>query len=184
MGLTKNLAQEMNEQESYPVPAKRSIYNINNSYMELMQRIEDAEGIIDDEMSEALAITEKELQTKAVNYGYVMKQLDGEVELIDKEIERLTKMKKVKANTKDRLKTTIAESMQRFGIQRIENQNLTLSFKPSKTLVIQDEDLVPFEYLKTKEVITIDKAGLKKAVEQGAEYKGIWIQENSHLQIK
>lgn len=189
MSASKTLASEMAEEtfakvtNSLPVVAKKSIYNISNQYLELMQRIEDNDGEMDEELSEALAINEKELTTKAVNYTYIMKEYEDEASRVDREIERLTKIKNRAVKNREDLKARISEAMQKYGIEKIESGFAKLYFKKTKALVIQDETKVPSGYLKTKETTTIDKAGLKKAVEAGLQFEGIWIQENMNLQI-
>lgn len=167
-----------------PIVRKKSIYNISYDHQVLMQQIEDSEGEITPEIGEQLAINEKELQEKAVSYGYVMKQYDFEIDQINAEIERLGKLASQKTKIKEELKTRIADAMIKFNIQKIDHANLKLSFRKSNALVINQDAHIPVEYIKTKEVETIDKAGLKKAVEEGQEFEGIWIIENQNLQIK
>ena len=180
---TEMQEQEVNEQRM-PVLAKRSIYNISNDHLLLMQQIEDAEGEITEEMSASLAINEKELQAKAVSYGYIMRQYDYDIEQINQEVARLNKLSQAKVKVKEELKSRISDAMKAYNIEKIDHANLKLSFRKSKVLVIDDNAHIPVEYIKTKEVETVDKAGIKKAIEEGTEYSSIWIHENQNLQIK
>lgn len=172
------------EEQLIVAPAKRSIYNISNDHLQLMQEIENLEGEITPEIAEALQINQAELQTKAVSYGYVMRQYDFEIDQINQEVARLNKLAQAKAKVKDELKTRISDAMKAYNIEKIDHANLKLSFRKSKVLVIDENAHIPVEYIKTKEVETVDKAGLKKAIDEGAEFTGIWIHENSSLQIK
>lgn len=171
------------EEQLIVAPAKRSIYNIQSDYLQLMQQIEDADGELSAELSEALAINEKELTTKAVNYSYIIKEYKEEADKAQREIDRITKLKVRAEKNAEELQNRISEAMQKFGIDKVESNFVKLYFKPSKTLVIGTDAKIPSGYMKSKEVETIDKAGLKKAIEQGAEFEGIWIQEKKNLQI-
>lgn len=165
------------------VPAKRSIYHISADHYELMRQIENLEGEITDEIALALTINKDELEAKGASYAYAMKQFDNEIKLIDEERERLAGLKSSKLKTREKLETTLKNSMIEYGITKIESKFIKVNTFHSKQLVIADDATIPASYIKTKEVETVDKAGLKKAVEQGEEFTGIWIQQNTNLKI-
>lgn len=170
--------------ENKPIVAKKSIYNIQQEYLDLMAEIEYYEGDLTPELAERLSINKEELETKSVNYGYVIRDNDFTVAQIDAEIERLTKIKKAKENATERLKITIADAMKAHGIEKVTNNNLTLSFRKSKVLVIEEGAKIPKKFIKKKITETADKTELKKAIEAGKTFLGIRIQENQNLQIK
>lgn len=189
MGQSKREFEELRQQEGNiaPVsaPAKKSIYNIHGDYLRLMDDIEANEGEITDEQDKLLSINREELEEKAVNYGYLMKQLDFDCQQITEEITRLSKISSQKERLKDNLKTRISEAMLGFNITKIQKNNLTLSFLKSEQLVIDDDATIPKRFIKTKEVETVDKKGLKEAVKIGeVKIPGIFILENQNLQIK
>ena len=73
---------------------KKALYNIEREYLELAEQIEQAEGELTPELETALAITEGELQTKAVGYGFIIRESEGNIAIIDDELKRLTALKK------------------------------------------------------------------------------------------
>jgi len=172
-------------QETYlPVPRKKSIYSISYDHQLLMQEIEDNEGEITPEIGDKLAINEKELQEKAVSYGYVMKQYDFEVAQIKSEIERLTALSKSKEAIKEQLKTRISDAMQKYNIQKIDHANLKLSFLKSDQIIIDEGAKIPKQFIKVKIVTTTDQAGLKKAIKEGEKFEGVRVMDKFNLQIK
>lgn len=176
---------ETREQEyQLPVPRKKSIYNISYEHQLLMQEIEDNYGEITPEIGEQLAITEKELQEKAVSYGYVMKQYDFEIDQINKEVERLQKLAKSKEKIQSELKERISDAMIRFGIQKIDHANLKLSFRKSEQLVIDDDAKIPKKFIKKVTTEKTDNAAIKKAVQEGEKITGIRVITKQNLQIK
>ncbi len=182
---TKDMFMETREQgELVPVIRKKSIYNIQSDHLLLMQMIEDLEGEITPEISEQLAINKADLEEKAVSYGYVMRQYDFEVDQINQEITRLTKIAASKSKIKEELKSRISESMLYFNVDKIEMNNLKLSFRQSESLIIDEGAHIPVEYITTVETEKIDKAEIKKDVKAGKEMLGIWIQKKQNLQIR
>lgn len=166
------------------LPTKKSIYNIQEDYLRLMDEIEQAEGELTPELEQRLTINQVELETKSVGYGYVIRQFDAEVDQIDKEIERLSKLSSAKRKAQDGLKERIKDAMLRYGITKIQQNNLTLSFRKSEALFIDQGAHIPVEFITTKETEVVDKKGIKEAIKAGQEFVGIFIQENNNLQIK
>lgn len=182
---TKELAMEEQErQENMPVLRKKSIYSIQAEYIELMNRIEDADGILDEELSAQLDITKEQLEVKATNYCYLSKQLDVDTKQIDDEIKRLQALKSAKAKIQQELEDRVSEAMIRFGIDKIERNNLKLSFRASKQLVILPEAKVPKQFNIVKMETVMDKRKLKEYIESGGKIKGVSILEKKNLQIK
>lgn len=182
---TKEMAMEMNHAEETGLqPIKKTIYNIKNDYLVLMAEIEANEGELTPENEVALTINREQLEEKAVNYGYVMRQYDFEVDQIKAEIDRLSKLMSAKTKIQQNLKDRISEAMLTFGVIKIQQNNLALSFRRSEALVIDEGAFVPPEYIHTKEVETVDKKALKEAIKEGKEFTGIFIHENQNLQIK
>lgn len=174
--------REAEEHETYPV--KRSIYNIQNDYLILMNEIESNEGELTEDTENRLSITKEQLEEKSVSYGYVILNYNFELEQIKAEIARLTKLSESKAKIQENLKTRIGDAMKKFGITNVKKNNLTLSFRKSEQLIIDEGAKVPAEYIVKKTTETIDKATLKKDVKDGKEILGIHIKENNNLQIK
>jgi hypothetical protein len=170
--------------ETTPVLKKKSIYNIESEYIELMNKIEDAEGELSPELSQQLDITKAELEVKATNYGYLVMQLDTDTEQIDAEIKRLKAMKDAKARMQEELKTRVADAMKRFGIDKIEKNNLKLSFRKSSAISIAPDAKIPKQFLIVDLTPTVDKRALKTYVESGKKVKGVMVVENKSLQIK
>ena len=65
-----------------------SLYELKESYLVIQQAIEDGE-----ELEPILASISEAIEVKAENYAKVMKNMDGDIEAIDKEIERLSQRK-------------------------------------------------------------------------------------------
>ena len=74
----------------------KSLFQIENEYWLLAQQIMDNEGEASLEEQNLLAINKEELQNKSTNYGMLIKSLEGEILVIDSELDRLSKLAKQK----------------------------------------------------------------------------------------
>lgn len=186
MSQSKEMFMQMREAEATEsnIPVRRSIYNIGIDYLRLMDEIESNEGELTPEMEERLTINKAELETKAVGYGYVIRQFDDDLASIKNEIERLQRLAKSKEKAQDRLTETIKDAMLKYDITKIQQNNLTLSFRKSEKLIIEKTENIPAAYKSYQTVEKIDNAKLKADVKGGFVFDGISIQENQNLQIR
>jgi hypothetical protein len=162
----------------------QSIYKIQNEFQLIIAEVINNEGEITPELETALTINKEQLQSKAVDYCYVIKQLDYDCEQIDNEIARLNKLKKVRANLTDRLKNTVSSAMQLYDVEKIETPLIKLSFRNSESVEITNESQLDDCFIVTKTVSTPDKKAIKDAIKSGVFVEGATISYNKNLQIK
>jgi hypothetical protein len=161
-----------------------NIYKIQNEFQLIIAEVINNEGEITPELETALTINKEQLQSKAVDYCYVIKQLDYDCEQIDNEIARLNKLKKVRANLTDRLKNTVSSAMQLYDVEKIETPLIKLSFRNSESVEITNEQQLDACFIITKMVNTPDKKAIKDAIKSGVFVEGATISYNKNLQIK
>ena len=162
----------------------QSIYKIQNDFQLIIAEVINNDGEITPELETALTINKEQLQSKAVDYCYVIKQLDYDCEQIDNEIARLNKLKKVRSNLTDRLKNTVSSAMQLFEVEKIETPLIKLSFRNSESVEITNEQQLDACFIVTKTVTTPDKKAIKDAIKSGVFVEGATISYNKNLQIR
>ena len=163
---------------------KQSIYQIKNEYQLIISEIINNEGEITPEIETALTINKEQLQSKAVDYSYVIKQLDSDCEQIDAELKRLQQLKKVRTNLAERLKNTISDAMNLYEVEKIETPLIKLSFRNSESVEITNESQLDACFIVTKTVLTPDKKAIKDAIKNGVLVCGATISYNKNLQIR
>ena len=161
-----------------------NIFLIQNEYQLLINQIIEAEGEITSEIETALTINKEQLQSKAVDYSYVIKQLDSDCEQIDAELKRLQQLKKVRTNLAERLKNTISDAMNLYEVEKIETPLIKLSFRNSESVEITNESQLDPCFIVTKTVSSPDKKAIKDAIKNGEIVCGATISYNKNLQIK
>ena len=167
-----------------------SIYNISSDLKKIYEDLDNGNGIdletgeIKPEIMQQLSISRNELETKAVDYGYVIKAFDDEIDIIEREIERLEERKAYVKKNKERMKTIVSSAMEEFGINKIKSETLQLSFRKSESVDIFDESLIDDKFKKVKTEISLDKTAIKNAIKNGEDVQGAKIVEKNNLQIK
>jgi predicted RNase H-like nuclease (RuvC/YqgF family) len=160
-----------------------NLYELTSELKSFYEKIENGEELTE-EMENALVLTEQNLQTKAIDYGYVIKSLDAEMEMFDNEIKRLQERRKQLAKTQDMLKDRLTGAMQEFGITEMKGRTIKLSFRKSESVDVYNVDALPEEFKRTKITIEPDKVAIKEALKNGEVVEGATLLIKDNLQIK
>jgi hypothetical protein len=162
----------------------QSIYQIQNEFQLIIAEVINNEGEITPELETALIINKEQLQSKAVDYSYVIKSLDSDCDAIDAELKRLQQLKKVRTNLAERLKDTISNAMNLYEVEKIETPLIKLSFRNSESVEITNEQQLDAKFIVTKTVTSPDKKAIKDAIKNGEVVEGATISYNKNLQIR
>ena len=161
---------------------KKSLYQISREAQEIASLLE--EGELTPELERALIINQNELQEKAINYAYAIKSIEDDVTAINEEIKRLQGIKTAKTNAIDRMKETICDAMLRHGIEKVTIPTLSLSFRRSESVEVDNTFSLDERYIKTEIKKSPDKIRIKQDIKDGITVAGARLIENYNLQIK
>lgn len=142
-----------------------SLYELKESYLMIQQAIENGE-----DLDLILQSIDEAIEEKAENYAKVMRNMEGDVSVIDSEIDRLIQRKTVIQNGIKRMKEALYQNMKQVGKKKFKTElfSFTIAKNGGKTpIVIQDESQVPMEYQKA--TYSIDKDKIREELESGKE---------------
>jgi phage terminase small subunit len=159
-----------------------TLFNITARAQQLARALEDDE--LTPELENELVINQQELQIKAENYAYAIKSLEGDVSIIDEEIKRLKGLKDAKNNAIDRMKGSVVNAFQIYGITEVKSATLKLSLRRSEAVEVISIDQLPENLVTVKKTVSADKVKIKEAIKNGVPVEGAVIVENFNLQIK
>lgn len=123
----------------------------------------------------------EDYENKVEDYIKVIKNLDADIEARKNEIDRLKKLNDADKAKKDRMKSTLKESMELTGHDRVDTPLFKVSFRRSKAVEV-DMVLLPDEYKKVE--YKADKTALKRLLTDGQEIAGATLVENKNLSIR
>lgn len=165
-----------------------------------MMAIEDAlwenGGELTDELAQALEETEQSLAHKVDGYNHLIASFASKAEIIDKEIKRLTALKKTAVNAEKRLKQHVCDTMGMFGIDKLEGAYCKMTRAKSTSTEV-NEDLVLASYLGRLQDLNdglppylsvefkINKTAIKDYIKtEGITPAGVELVENYSLRIR
>lgn len=144
---------------------------------EMLQAEEIDEQTFNDTL-EAMGTAEK-----VESYCKVIKQLQSDVEMFKKEIERLADRKKTAENGVDRMKNALLAFLQLSGQDKVKAGSFAVSTATTQAVQITDEKAIPCIYL-VEQPPKIDKIGIKNALKAGEEISGAELINNTGVRIR
>lgn len=168
-----------------------SLYEIDQSIIELLENgfnlacCDLETGEIDEQKAaEYLEQLQVERSVKVENIALYIKNLDADAEKIKEEEKNLKARRESKEKKAERLREYLKSSMLIFGEPKFETARVALSFRTSKSVVIDDMEKLDKKYIQEKVSYTADKTAIKKAIASGEVIEGARLEENKNLQIK
>jgi len=158
------------------------LYEINDAYWQWLEKAQENEGELTQEMLIEYESIDGEFEKKAEAYAILIKTLNEEAELIKAEKQRLDERQKQKERLAESLKERLTQSMQLLEKDKFETPKCKVSFRTSKAVEIIDEALIPDEYFKVERKVI--KTDIKTAIAEGKEVAGAVLVERKNIQIK
>ena len=163
-------------------------YEISKEFYELQQLIEleefDENGeLIDNSgiIKELLNSLESERNIKADSIAYLIKIANESQNSIKDEITRLNERKTMFLKQENKLKELLAYLLQG---EKLKTDRFTFSYRKSTSVHILDESLIPAEFLKIKETVTVDKMAIKKMLVDFETVAGAELETKNSLTVK
>lgn len=154
-----------------------NLYEITEAYMAL-DNLEPSEDI-----KHYLEGISDEYDQKIENITYVIKNNEGDIDALAKEIKRLTDKRKALENKNKYLKDYMFDSMKIIGKDKVKAGTFDLRIqKNPRSVNIINADLINEEYFRVK--TEIDKSKIKKALEEGLVIEGAELIQTEGLRIR
>lgn len=131
-----------------------NLFELSADYKKLLDMAEQGvdEETIQDTI-ESLGLDE-DIESKADNYAYILRRLDGNIEMVDKEIKRLQAIKKTHVNTQKRLKDNLFESMKMTKKEKFKTATNNFYIKKNAvSVIVEDDKFIPKRFYETQKVL-------------------------------
>ncbi len=159
------------------------LYEINREMTQLIESADATTGEIDSQAFDALALA-KEVKQK--NIVLFVNHLSSDSDAIEKEIERLSTMKKRTESSKEWLLNYLKQSMEFDGVDELDFVTFKAKIKKNPPRLEVGNELIDEKFYKTKvvETKTLDKEAVKEAIKNGESVPGCSIVQGTRLEIK
>ncbi|RJX83455.1 siphovirus Gp157 family protein [Pseudomonas sp. LS-2] len=150
-----------------------ALYQISKEFQELAVLAETADEDLAVALHDTMGAIQAEFEDKGKAIAMLTLNIDGDLEAIQSQIDRLTERKRIITNRKESLKEYLRSNMEASGITKISHPLFTISLGKGRPVVVIDNDkIVPDDYMNTKVTSTPDKAMIAKAIKDGLEVPG------------
>ncbi|ELD8294934.1 siphovirus Gp157 family protein [Listeria innocua] len=157
-----------------------TLYSIQGKYQQLLNLAEQLDPEL---LKDTLESIDDELETKAENVAFVIKELEGQSLILEKETKRLAERKNTINNNVKRLKQSLFDAMITANKQKIKTNLFTLDIRKNPpSLIVEDESKL-LNYL-IEQPKKLDKTKLGNDLKKGIEVPGAKIIQTERLQIK
>ena len=148
-------------------------YTIAEQFKELTVLAETADEDLAVALRDTMEGIEGEFQEKGKAIAMITLNIDGDLEAIQSQIDRLTERKRIINNRKESLKEYLRTNMDAAGITKITHPLFTITCGKGKPIVvIDDEKAIPDDFVNVKVTSAPDKAAIAKALKDGQEVPG------------
>ena len=150
-----------------------TLYTISKEYQELALLAESADEDLAVAVRDTMEGIQGEFQEKGKALAMVTLNMDGDLEAIQSQIDRLTERKRLLVNRKESLKDYLRTNMEASGITKITHPLFTITLGKGKPIVVIDEESkIPDDFMRVKVTSAPDKAEIAKAIKEGVEVPG------------
>ncbi|APH79218.1 siphovirus Gp157 family protein [Listeria monocytogenes] len=157
-----------------------TLYSIQGKYQQLLNLAEQLDPEL---LKDTIESIDDELETKAENVAFVIKELEGQSLILEKETKRLAERKNTINNNVKRLKQSLFDAMITANKQKIKTNLFTLDIRKNPpSLIVEDESKL-LNYL-IEQPKKLDKTKLGDDLKKGIEVPGAKIIQTERLQIR
>ena len=179
----------------------KTLFEIEEQMYNLLEYGVDSETgeVIEDEeeFNKLYDSIQLDIETKLDNSNCLCKVLDGEIEVIDKEIKRLTAEKKSRENKKEWIRKRVDSFIRRqftnengeldgekLNAYKITLPHSKISYRKSDSVNVYSIDLLPTKYIRKKVEELPDKTAIKEDIKNGKKISGANLVTNYNIQVK
>ena len=158
------------------------LYEIDSAIQAIYDEIEQNEGVLPDELENALNGLQMERTEKIGNILKLMRNIDSDVVSLEVEIACLQKKLKATENRKQSVKNYLAYAIGEGN--KFKNEISSVYWKDSESVVVDESkvDKLPNEYKK----VTVEprKTLLKDAIKHGSKFDGVEIVTKKSIVVR
>lgn len=162
-----------------------TLYQLTDKYLQVLDNIDEYED--DNIFQTALDSLTGELENKAVNVAMYIRNIESTAEAIKQAELQMENRRKLLESKIDRIKQYLLDNMQKTGIQKIECPYFKIAIRQNpESLIVDPLAQIPDEYYKQPPppAKVLDKATLKKDIQQGLIVDGCKLERKLRVEIK
>ena len=162
-----------------------ALYLISAEYRTAAQQLADL-NLDEQTVQDTLESLGGDLEVKSQAVGHVIRAMEADVEAILQWAKDAQERARTVQARADRLREYLSANLLACEVQKVSGPGISLSFRKSSAVVIDEPGLIPSVYMRQPEPPppAPDKTAIKDAIKAGGEVPGAHIEVRQSLQIK
>lgn len=161
----------------------RRLYEIHEDFEAILERIESAEGVIDETLESELYKIELERDKKLENCCAVVKNARAQADLFDAEMKRLRAMKTTQEKIAERVEAYIEAHI--IPGEQWQSGVHKIGWRKSENVELADDvDIMEVPEAYRRHEISLLKADAKRDLKSGADLWFVKVVEKQNIQIR
>jgi len=162
------------------------LYELSTELATINDEIVSADGELSQDLEARLDSVSLDFRAKSQGIAKWTLDIAGVESMIETEIARLQRKKKIAENLRARLTAYIKGCMEQADVLKIESPTITLRIQKNPPSVeILAEDQLPAKFIRIKQITELDKTGILTALKNNEDVPGArLITERTHLRIR
>ena len=162
-----------------------NLFSLAAEYKAVADKLHDSE-LDEQTIFDTLESMSGELESKATNVGFVIRNLEGMADQIKQAEDAMKKRRQSIDNQVKRLKAYLLANLQTAGISKVESPYFVLSVRNNPESVVVDAEIqIPPDYMREiPATYEPDKNLIKQAIKDGFEVPGCHLTKTQSVQIK
>ncbi|MCF1632913.1 siphovirus Gp157 family protein [Tetragenococcus koreensis] len=158
-----------------------TLYELTDNYQQVL---EIAEQLDPKTLKDTLDGINDAIDDKAENTAKVIRELEGDINTLTSEIQRLNERKTALSNNVKRIKEYLQNEMESVGKTKVKSERFTIGIQNNPPSVrVEDERKIPRDYF-TPQDPKLDKTKLKDELKRGKEIEGAELRQTRGLRIR
>ena len=161
------------------------LYELAQSMEELKQLIQEGE-LDNDMLLSTLESVELDIETKADNICCIIKELEGNINTLASEKERLARLSERYNNNIDWLKNYLKFNLVKIGKEKLKTDRFSINVSNRKPKLVINEELLSnnYKYEETKVITKINRDKISDDISNGLVVEGVTLEEVKALTIR
>lgn len=163
-----------------------TLYELTGQFKELTALMDGADEDMAIAVRDTMGAIEAEFNDKALAVSRVILNMDGDIEAVEAEIDRLQERKRIMSNRKGQIIDYLRENMEAANITKISCPLFTITLaKGRESVIIDDEKSLPDDLVDPRVTYVPDKKAISERIKSGQEVKGAHLERGkSSIRIK
>ncbi|MDF3163440.1 siphovirus Gp157 family protein [Pseudomonas proteolytica] len=147
------------------------LYTLTGKLAELQAMSDTDDEGLKEALQHAMDEIQGEFSDKAESVVMLSRNIQGDIDAIEKEVDRLNELKRIRKNTVGKLDEYLRNNMEAADIKTIRRPlfTITLALAPEKVIVDKEDD-IPDDFIDTKTVFSPDKRAIAAKLKEIREH--------------